>query len=117
MYKDETEQVQFVQAINDLTAEGGGDCPEYTFTGILRAIYEAPRWGSPMYVFTDAYPKDATDSNVDEVEALAADYGLTINFFTTGGLTLSLPRVINIKFPLQPHQKYYMTQYEELGFS
>ena len=24
---------------------------------------------------------------------------------------------INSKFPLQPHQKYYVTQYEELGFS
>ena len=32
-------------------------------------------------------------------------------------LTLSLPRVINIKLPLQPHQKYYITQYRELGFS
>ena len=31
--------------------------------------------------------------------------------------TLSLPRVINVKFLLQPHQKYYITQYEELGFS
>ena len=35
----------------------------------------------------------------------------------TARLTLSLPRVINVKFPLQPHQKYYITQYEELGFS
>ena len=33
------------------------------------------------------------------------------------GLTLSLSRVINFKFPLQPHQKDYITQYEELGFS
>ena len=32
-------------------------------------------------------------------------------------LTLSLPRVINFKLLLQPHQKYYITQYEELGFS
>ena len=32
-------------------------------------------------------------------------------------LTLSLPRVINVKFLLQPHQKYYTTQYEELGCS
>ena len=32
-------------------------------------------------------------------------------------LTLSLQRVINFKFPLQSHQKYYITQYEELGFS
>ena len=32
-------------------------------------------------------------------------------------LSLSLPGVINVKFPLQPHQKYYITPYEELGFS
>ena len=25
--------------------------------------------------------------------------------------------MINVKFPLQSHQKYYITQYEELGFS
>ena len=29
----------------------------------------------------------------------------------------SLTRVINFKLPLQLHQKYYTTQYEELGFS
>ena len=27
------------------------------------------------------------------------------------------PRVINFKFLLQPHQKYHITQYEDLGFS
>ena len=32
-------------------------------------------------------------------------------------LTLSVPRVINLQFPLQPLQKYYITQYGELGFS
>ena len=32
-------------------------------------------------------------------------------------VTFSLPRVINVKFPLQPHEKYKVTQYEELGFS
>ena len=31
-------------------------------------------------------------------------------------LTLSLPRVINLEFPLEPHQKYNIIQYEELGF-
>ena len=30
--------------------------------------------------------------------------------------TLFLPNVINVKIPLQPHQKYYITQFEELGF-
>ena len=32
-------------------------------------------------------------------------------------LTLSFLRVVNVKFLLQPHQKYYITQYGELGFS
>ena len=32
-------------------------------------------------------------------------------------LTLSLPRVINFKFFTKPNQKYYITQYEERGFS
>ena len=32
-------------------------------------------------------------------------------------LTLSLPRGFNFKFPLQTHQEFYITQYEELGFS
>ena len=32
-------------------------------------------------------------------------------------LVLSLARVINAKFPLQPLHKYYITHYEELGFS
>ena len=33
------------------------------------------------------------------------------------GLILSLPRVIKFKFLLHSHQKYYITQYGELGFS
>ena len=32
-------------------------------------------------------------------------------------LTLSLPRVINVKFLLHPHQKYYIAQYGEHDFS
>ena len=35
----------------------------------------------------------------------------------TSLVTLSLPRVINFKFPQQPHKKYYFTQYEEIGLS
>ena len=31
-------------------------------------------------------------------------------------LTLSLPKMINFKFLLHPHKKYYITQYGELGF-
>ena len=83
---DETEAASFVDAINDLRAHGGRDCPEYAFTGMLEALYENPEWGSPMYVFTDADPKDATEENIEEVKALAGNskFGVTINFLTTG---------------------------------
>ena len=84
--KEETEAGEFVAEINKLRAHGGGDCPEYTFKGMLEALYQDPAWGSPMYVFTDAGPKDATEYDIEEVKALASadEYGVTINFFTTG---------------------------------
>ena len=84
--KDEIEAGEFVRAINYLTPHGGGDCPELTFTGMLEALYQDPKWGSPMYVFTDAGPKDATDEMIEEVKHLASpeEYGVTMNFFTTG---------------------------------
>ena len=37
--------------------------------------------------------------------------------FRPGTITHSFLRVINFKFPLQPHQISNITQYEELGFS
>ena len=53
---------------------------------MLQALYQDPQWGSPMYVFTDAGPKDATDEFIEELKYLASaeEYGVTINFFTTG---------------------------------
>ena len=84
--KEESDAGEFVKAINALTANGGGDCPEYTFTGMLEAIYQWPEWGSPMYVFTDAGPKDASEAKIAELQFLASSdqLGVTINFLTTG---------------------------------
>ena len=84
--KNESNAGEFVKAINALTAYGGGDCPEYTFTGMLEALYHQPEWGSPMYVFTDAGPKDASEENIEELRYLAGSdaFGVTINFLTTG---------------------------------
>ena len=42
---------------------------------------------------------------------------LFIAVFLSAHLTLSLLKVINVKFLLQPQQKYYITQYGEPGFS
>ncbi|XP_022793661.1 von Willebrand factor A domain-containing protein 7-like [Stylophora pistillata] len=83
--KDNAHAGEFVTAINNLKPHGGGDCPEYTFTGMLEALYKEPQLDSPMYVFTDAGPKDATPENIEEVKYMASvEYGVTINFFTTG---------------------------------
>ena len=85
--KEDGKAGEFVRAINDLTAHSGGDCPEYAFQGMLNALGQDPLFGSPMYVFTDADPKDATVENIEEVKLLANDLEVTINFLLTGKLT------------------------------
>lgn len=86
--KQDNQSMEFVQAIDALNAHKGGDCPEYTFQGILNALGQEPLLGSPMYVFTDAGPKDATPENIEEVKMLAEDDEITINFLSTGTLKL-----------------------------
>ena len=73
-----------MSAIDALHAHGGADCPELTFKGILDGMAESPNYGSPLYVFTDATAKDATEENIIEVLEFADVTGITINFFTTG---------------------------------
>ena len=76
-----------MNAIQGLRAHAGGDCPELTFKGILDAMAASPNYGSPLYVFTDAKAKDATEENIEEALSFAdheMGVGITINFFTTG---------------------------------
>ena len=82
-YYSYREKNQFKNAIQAQRANGGGDCPELTFKGILDAMAESPQSGSPLYVFTDATAKDATDDNIREALEYAKMDGITINFFTT----------------------------------
>ncbi len=82
-HNDYGEGSQFKNAIEALDAGGGGDCPELTFKGILDAMNEGPNLGSPLYVFTDATAKDATEQNMEKVLRLAELYEITINFLTT----------------------------------
>ena len=79
-----TNGTNFLQDIENLSAYGGGDCPELTFTGILDSMRIDPKPGSPMYVFTDATAKDATDDNMMEASRIAKSLRIAINFFTTG---------------------------------
>ena len=48
---------------------------------MISSLYEDPRWGSPLYVFTDAPLKDADEENKETLSVLADELGITVNFF------------------------------------
>ena len=75
----ETNGTKFLQDIENLSAYGGGDGAELTFTGILDAMRSEPEPGSPMYVFTDASAKDATDYNITKATVYAKFERIPIN--------------------------------------
>ncbi|XP_073229342.1 von Willebrand factor A domain-containing protein 7-like isoform X4 [Porites lutea] len=88
--KLEAEAGEFEREIRRLRAHGGGDCPEYTFHGIREALFRLTIPRSPMYVFTDAGPKDATALDIEEVKLMVQDYDVVVNFLTTGYCNASL---------------------------
>ena len=81
IHREQDQVNKFIADIGDLVARGGGDCPEYALDGMLEAISEGPEYGSPLFVFTDASPKDGSENDVDMVLAAAEEWGVTINFF------------------------------------
>ena len=81
--KSETETEEFVAAINELNANGGGDCLEYTFKGMKEAVEQDIEYESPMFVFTDAGPKDGREEAIDDLLGAAEYYDMSINFFTS----------------------------------
>lgn len=79
-----SDEQSFVQALDQLAAMGGGDCPELTFNGIIDAIEKGnPHVGSPMFVFTDAGAKDGERPKYtqDNSVGLALQYMIPVNFF------------------------------------
>lgn len=52
-----------------------------TFTGIKSALEKGPAPGSPLFVFTDAPPKDATNTFVEEVTLMAQGSSTNAYFF------------------------------------
>ena len=81
IYRSESQRSTFLSDIDGLPAIGGGDCPELAFTGMINAFDEGPKYGSPMFVFTDASAKDATPSNIADLQGAAHSNGVTITFF------------------------------------
>ena len=72
---------EVIEAVNNLTASGGGDCPELGMTGLYQALLHClPE--SIIYYFSDADVKD--DWRKNEVDSLAKDKKVTLNFILTG---------------------------------
>jgi len=61
-----TDANEFKNAIRNLSANGGGDCPEMAVSGIIKGLSAASTSGD-LFVFTDADAKDAS------LAAIAAD--------------------------------------------
>ncbi len=72
---------QFKAGINSLFASGGGDCPELSMTGMLRAVAASDERGT-VFMFTDASSKDA--SLAGAVASLAADKRVKVFPMTFG---------------------------------
>jgi len=65
----------FINALNALTAHGGGDCPELSQAGMLEAL-AASEDGGDLFMFTDASSKDSALAGV--VCSLAASKDIRI---------------------------------------
>ncbi|XP_078681319.1 von Willebrand factor A domain-containing protein 7-like isoform X1 [Branchiostoma floridae x Branchiostoma belcheri] len=72
---------EMISWLNGLSVSGGGDCPEYCFSGIELALRQClPE--SNVYVFTDADPKDP--EKYDSVVSLVTEKRTAIHFLLTG---------------------------------
>ena len=72
---------EFLNAINSLAADGGGDCQEPTIGALIRAI-RATEPESPIYVFTDSPASD--EDRLAEAQALIAERGVRVSFVNIG---------------------------------
>ena len=71
-----------MNAIGQLRASGGGDCPEPSIGALVRAI-RASEPNSPIYVYTDAPPSDP--NRLAEAQALISEKSVTVNYGLTDG--------------------------------
>ncbi|XP_059207495.1 von Willebrand factor A domain-containing protein 7-like [Centropristis striata] len=76
-----TDPVAFKNAINALTARGGGDFPEMSLSGLQLALTGAPP-NSEIFLFTDATAKDSHLRGA--VIALIESTKSVVNFMITG---------------------------------
>lgn len=85
---------EFMQAISSLTADGGGDCPELSMTGMLQALNSMEDEGGELLMFTDASSKDA--SLVGAVEGIALSRSISISPMAFGSCSPIDPGYIRL---------------------
>ncbi|XP_071103949.1 von Willebrand factor A domain-containing protein 7-like [Haliotis cracherodii] len=67
--------------LSSLRVNGGGDCPEFSLTG-LQAAATVANPNSKVYVFTDASPKDA--AKINYVTSMVTEKKISVSFILTG---------------------------------
>ncbi|XP_046570368.1 von Willebrand factor A domain-containing protein 7-like [Haliotis rubra] len=67
--------------LSSLSVHGGGDCPEFSLTG-LQAAATVANPNSKVYVFTDASPKDA--AKINYVTSMVTEKKIAVSFILTG---------------------------------
>ncbi|XP_050355402.1 hemicentin-1-like [Nymphalis io] len=72
---------EFKRALEGISVNGGGDCPEYAMAGIELAL-EKSKPNSFFYVFTDASAKDY--SQFERIKSLSQKKSVQVSFLLTG---------------------------------
>ncbi|XP_078664785.1 von Willebrand factor A domain-containing protein 7-like [Branchiostoma floridae x Branchiostoma belcheri] len=72
---------EMITWLNALTVHGGGDCPEYCFSGIIQALLNCLP-DSKVFIFTDAAPKD--EDKYGSLAALLHEKRAAPHFLLTG---------------------------------
>ena len=88
-YMDKTEKYEFLKLVSKIQVDGGGDCDELAISGARNIFGSSLQYRSPIYVLTDAGPKDATEDHLDAVKEMIISYKTPINFFLSNAGKLS----------------------------
>ncbi|CAH2087945.1 unnamed protein product [Euphydryas editha] len=72
---------EFKAALHSIRLRNGGNCPEYSMSGIEEAL-KVSRPNSFVYVFTNAFAEDY--EKLDAVRSLSQEKGIQVNFLLTG---------------------------------
>jgi len=94
-YMDKTEKYEFLKLVSKIQVDGGGDCDELAISGARNIFGSSLQYRSPIYVLTDAGPKDATEDHLDAVKEMIISYKTPINFFLSNAGCLNT-KAINV---------------------